>query len=74
MKQQYRHDLNKVEGVFRENFENMVKEQVNFKETCHRLQINEMQMEDKAVEILEKLFNYLDNKYLNCSFVTINIR
>lgn len=71
MKQQHSRDMNKVESVCRENFDAILKEQVNFKETCHRLQINEVQMEDKAVEILEKLFNYLDNRYIILQYLKI---
>ena len=62
MKQQSGRDLNELEVKLRRNFEYILDEQVSFKNECHRLQIKETQMEDKAVEILEKLFNYVDNR------------
>lgn len=62
MKQHNDAGIEKLEGEFKKQSAIIINEQLYFKNNCHRLQVDEERIEIKVVDILNKLFDHIDNR------------
>lgn len=53
---------NELEAKVKDHLQLLVEKQNSFMNNCQRLQSNERQIENEIVLILERIFNYMDNK------------